>query len=225
MRPSRADPVDQLAQRHLLGRVHAGGRLVESDQLRIGRQGARHLEPALIAVAQGAGLVFGEAGDADVVEQLPRPRRDRRLLGLEARCAEHGADQSGMGAHVAADHHVLERRHVGEQADVLEGAGNARLGDLVHRARLVRLAAELEAAGVGRVEAGQHVEEGGLAGSVGADQAVDLAALDRDADVRQRLQAAEALGHAGHPQDEVRRSRRQRRGLRHAGFRSYAIRW
>ena len=102
-----------------------------------------------------------------------------------------------MGADVAPDHHVLERRHLGEQADVLEGAGDAGLGHFVHRRRLVGLAGQLEGAAVGRVQAGHHVEEGGLAGAVGADQAVDLAALDGDADVGQGLQAAEALGDAG----------------------------
>ena len=40
-----------------------------------------------------------------------------------------------------------------------------------------RGAAELEAARVGRVQAGDDVEEGGLAGAVRADQAVDLAGL------------------------------------------------
>src|SRR6185369_12723661 len=34
-----ADPVDQLAQQDLFGGVHAGGRLVQGDQLRVGGQG------------------------------------------------------------------------------------------------------------------------------------------------------------------------------------------
>jgi hypothetical protein len=45
---------------------------------------------------------------------------------------------------MAPDHHVLQRRHLGEQADVLEGAGDAGLGHLVHRRRLVGLAGQLE---------------------------------------------------------------------------------
>ena len=107
----------------------------------------------------------------------------------------------GVRPHVAADHDVLERGHVGEQADVLERARDAGLGDLVHRRRLVGLAAELEGSGVGRVESGENVEEGRLAGAVRTDQAVDLARLDRDADVRQRLQSAEALRDRRHPED------------------------
>src|SRR6185503_8672123 len=40
----------------------------------------------------------------------------------------------------------------------------------------------------------QHVEEGRLARAVRADQAVDLALADREAHLRERDEAAEALG-------------------------------
>ena len=51
-----------------------------------------------------------------------------------------------MRAYVAADHHVLERRHVGKEADVLERARDAGLGDAMHFGRRIRLAVELEGA-------------------------------------------------------------------------------
>ena len=50
---------------------------------------------------------------------------------------------------------------------------------------------------------GDDVEESGLAGAVGADQAVDLALVDLDAHVRQGLQPAEALGHALHIENNI----------------------
>src|ERR1019366_6541610 len=152
-----------------------------------------------------------------IVEQLLRAFRDRRFLGLEARRAKHRADQARMRSHVPADHHVLERRHLGEEADVLKGTGDARLCHFVYRARLVWLAAELEGARVRRVETGENVEEGRLACAVGADQAVDLAFLDRDADVGERLQAAEALRHAADLQDG--------RAFSHALLRRNELRW
>jgi hypothetical protein len=49
---------------------------------------------------------------------------------------------------VAAHHHVLQRGHLGEQPDVLEGARDAGLGHLVHGLGC-RPAAEHEAAAVG----------------------------------------------------------------------------
>ena len=57
-----ADLVDQLAQHQLLARVHAGGGFVERDQLGVGRQCARDLEPALVAVAECSRLVAGVLG-------------------------------------------------------------------------------------------------------------------------------------------------------------------
>src|SRR6185369_1111377 len=53
-----------------------------------------------------------------------------------------------------------------------------------------------EAAAVGRIQAGEDIEEGGLAGAVGTDQAIDLASLDGDAHIAEGLQAAEAFGNA-----------------------------
>ncbi|KAI1697406.1 hypothetical protein Ddc_19716 [Ditylenchus destructor] len=49
-----ADAVDQLAQHDLLGRVHAGGRLVQRQQLGVGGQGAGDFQAALVAVGQRA---------------------------------------------------------------------------------------------------------------------------------------------------------------------------
>mmetsp|Transcript_1047 Transcript_1047/g.2758 ORF Transcript_1047/g.2758 Transcript_1047/m.2758 type:complete len:297 (+) Transcript_1047:2737-3627(+) len=198
-----ADAVDQLAQHDLFGRIHAGGGLIERDQLGVGGQGPGDLQAALVAVAQSPRLEFGVLADADVVQQLLGTRLDGSLLGLERRRAQHGAEQTGTGADVAADHHVLQRRHLGEEADVLEGARDAGLGDLVHRLRRVGRAAEREAAAVRHIKPGDHVEEGGLASAVGADQAVDLARADLDADVGQGLHAAEALGRAADVQNDV----------------------
>jgi hypothetical protein len=50
------------------------------------------------------------------------------------------------------------------------------------------------AALIGLDQADDHVEAGGLAGAVGAEQADDLAAVDRQADVTHDLAAFVALG-------------------------------
>jgi hypothetical protein len=46
--------------------------------------------------------------------------------------------------------------------------------------------------------AGDDVDQGGLAGAVRSDETDDLARREIEADVVQRDEAAEALGHAGH---------------------------
>src|SRR5581483_10901696 len=49
---ARANRLEQPPQRLALGRVHAGGGLVEREQPRLGRERARDLEPALVAVGE-----------------------------------------------------------------------------------------------------------------------------------------------------------------------------
>ena len=109
------------------------------------------------------------------------------LLASLRRQPEHRRKGAGMRADMPPDHDVLEHGHLGKEADVLEGAGNARLGHLVHGGRRVGLAVEFEAPGIRRVEPGDDIEEGGLAGAVRSDQAIDLPACDRDADIGESL--------------------------------------
>ena len=108
---------------------------------------------------------------------------------------------------VHAHQHVLEARHRREQADVLERAPDAEVRDRVRRQAGDVAAVEQDLAGRRRVDARQHVEERGLAGAVGADQADDRPARDDEVDVVARHQAAELLAHAPSPRAGCRPSR------------------
>src|SRR6266480_1178421 len=191
-----ADCLNEPAQGKRFRRVHAGSRLVERKQLRLGGERARDLEASLVAVGQAARGVVGAAADPDIVEQLGRARFDLFFFFDGLSVSEHGADDTGMAAHVTADHHVLERRQVGEQTDILERARNACGGYLVRLQAGQVAPVEQERAGVWRVKPRQHVEERGLAGAVGADQAENFAGADGKRDFRKRLHAAKALGDA-----------------------------
>ena len=96
---------------------------------------------------------------------------------------------------VGADEDVLERRHVGEEPDVLERARDAELGDLELLALAERLAEVAHRTRGGLVDAGHDVEAGRLAGAVGADEAEDLALVDVEAHLVERDDAAEAQRH------------------------------
>ncbi len=191
--PSRRMSSSSGAQRRGLGGVHAGRRLVQRQELGLRGERTRDLEPALVAVREMLRERVGALRDADVVEQLVGALLDRLFLGAGLRVAEDRAEHVRVRAHVATDHHVLERGQVREQADVLERPRDAALGDLVRLEPGERLAVEDELAVVLLIDAGQHVEETRLAGAVGADQPVDLAVADREAHVRERVDAAEAL--------------------------------
>ena len=82
---------------------------------------------------------------------------------------------------MASDEDVLQHGHVGEEPDVLEGAGDACLGDQVGLGRQDGALVADRALG-GDVQPGEAVEEGGLAGAVGADESDDLARVDGEVD-------------------------------------------
>ena len=97
---------------------------------------------------------------------------------------------------MAAEHEVVEHRHVGEQLDVLERARDADGRDLVRPApRQLVLSAggavKQDAPALRPVEAADAVEQAGLAGAVGADDGHDLAVVDVEAHAVERGDAAE----------------------------------
>jgi hypothetical protein len=92
---------------------------------------------------------------------------------------------------VGAGHDVLEDGQRREQRHVLERAGDADLDDLVGGDAQEVPLVERDLAGVGLVQPADDVEEGGLAGPVGADQGADLALLDGEREAVERHDAAE----------------------------------
>ena len=110
--------------------------------------------------------------------------RGRALLARDAPAgaAHWRGSRSRCGS--GADHDVVEHLMRAEQREVLEGAADAERGDAVARHLRAAAGRRTRCAAVAVVEAGQAVEQGGLAGAVGADQAGDLAR--RDVEARRR---------------------------------------
>src|SRR6266404_6123891 len=88
---------------------------------------------------------------------------------------------------------VVERRHAPEGAHHLPRPGHAETADALGPGARDVGAVEGDAPLVGMHVAGDAVEERGLAGAVGTDEADDLARLDGERDLLVGEQAAEAL--------------------------------
>jgi hypothetical protein len=99
---------------------------------------------------------------------------------------------------VATRHDVVERRHPLEERDVLEGTGDPLGGRVVGAHLLARLPLVGNLAVLGVIEPVDDVEHGALAGPVGTDDGADLLFPDVEADVLQRLHAAEGEAHVVH---------------------------
>ena len=177
----RVDLVPEVAPR--LG-IDAGGRLVEQQKLRARQRAGAERQTLLPAARQFAGQLLLAAGEA---EPLDRRARGRNGLGD----AVDAADEFQVLAHreVLVERELLRHvadlalDHVGLRADVVAEAGAGAL--------------------VGREQAAQHADGGGLAGAVGAEEAVDRAALDLHGQVAHHRAPVETLGQALHVDDDV----------------------
>src|SRR5690606_11682971 len=188
---------------HRFGRIHARRRFIERQQLGLGGQRTSDLETALIAVGQGTRDVVGAVCDAHVLEQFIGTLLDIALFLEGGAISKHGAEHARMRAHVTPDHHVLDRTEVGKQADVLKRSSQPHLRNFVRLQPCELMPHEVGSAHFRLIEAGEHVEERGLAGTVGTDQAVDVALADAEAHVRQGLQTTESFADAVHHQQQL----------------------
>src|ERR687897_226922 len=102
---------------------------------------------------------------------------------------------------VPAEHEVVDQRQVGEQLDALKGAGNAERRDVVRTAAGDVVAVEVHAALLRAVDAGHQVEQGRLAGAIGADDGEQLPRLDGEGHTIDRDHAGETQGHVAYVED------------------------
>ena len=170
---ARGDCLERLVQRLGLGGIETGGRLVEQQHARRGEQGAHQLDSFLDPVRQSARHLArialqprgGERCTRFLAPAIGPAEADRLQQGADARCSR-----------VLRDHHVLEHREVRHQPNVLEGARQAATNAQARRQRGDVGSLQHDAAGIGRIHAGDQVEHGGLAGAVRADEREALAA-------------------------------------------------
>ena len=181
---------DQVA--HLLAAdgIEPGHRFVEDDQLRIAHQRLRDPDPLQHALGE---LAQGPA--ARVVEADARDQAIGAAASLRRRHVAQRADEI----------QELFRREVIVEVGALGQVADPALGRQARHRQPQHLGAP-----AGREdEAHQHLEGGGLAGAVGAQEPEDLAAMDVEADVFHRLDAlaeeaqAEGLGQSDGSEDHL----------------------
>src|SRR6266404_3063756 len=196
---------------------HARGRLVQEQQRGIRGERPGQLEAPLLAVGQVAGQLVRLVAQPGHREQLRALLPLPLLVGAPARVPADHVPEAERHPAVHPDQHVLDGGHAGEQADVLEGPADAELGDLVGAAALHHGVPEADDAFLRHVDAGEDVEEGGLARSVGPDDRGDVPFLEGEVHRVERGQAAEPLAHPAGLQQRHQRSSSSSRWRRLAG--------
>src|SRR5581483_3140518 len=171
---------------------HARGRLVHQDQPGpLGQQGGQ-LDDAAGPGGQLAHELVGEGGQADEAEEaLGLPLLPALRL-ASPRQAQHGREGGGDVLALQGQLHVLQDRHGREELPALERAGDAEVGAEVGWGVGDVDAVSGDGAAVHTGHARHAVEQRALARPVHADEADDLAGLDPQRHVVERLDAAEA---------------------------------
>src|SRR5680860_211401 len=116
---------------------------------------------------------------------------DASLLGERREATEDPGPRVVGDLEMLGSHQVLQDRCSLDQADVLEGAADAHGGPRMHRHLRDVLPPVTHFALRGLVEAGDAVEQRGLACPVGTDDPDDLPLAGAQADLLQRLDAPE----------------------------------
>ncbi len=161
-------PADLPAELHLRAGVEGGGRLVQQQQARIGRQRSSQRHPLRLTTREGPGTGRHVGGEAHPLQPFPGT-----VPGLTAR---HPPAAQAEGD-------VLQGAHVGEQQVVLEHeAHGTPFGwdpELPRRVLQHLVVKDDPAPGQGD-ETGEGPHHGGLPRAIGANDGHDLAVGDSD---------------------------------------------
>ena len=162
-------------------RVEAGRRLVEDQHAGPAHEARAQVEPAPHAAGVGPDGAVGGVGEVQALQRLLGPHL--RLLGAQA------VQPSDHLQVLSAGQHLVDCGVLPGQAD--HGADGDGLADDVQ-------AVDLRPAGIGAEQGGQHLDEGGLAGPVRAEEPEDGGGRHLQVHPIEGLGLAEGLADAGH---------------------------
>src|SRR5574337_1574833 len=185
------EPADDAGEIGDLGLAQGGGRLVHDDEPRLHRKRAGNLDELLL-------------GDGEIAHQRHRVALQADALAKRARLLGEAAPAHKQpGARLAADEHVLGDRHVGGEGELLVNSRDAGALRLVRRLELNLFAEELDRSLIGRLGAGEDLEQRRFARAVLAEQRVNFGRPDFKMRVLERPHAGEAIAEAGHFADRA----------------------
>src|SRR5262249_30669455 len=163
------------------------------------------LDALHVAVRKILACTLGRVGHADLGEEL-----DRSLAMAVRECRAEAEDFAVVAHQRYLD--VLGHRHRAEGRRHLKGAAAAEPPNVARPAAGCAPGGEFDIAAIGRELPVDHVETGRFPRAVGADQRQELAFTDVEADVLDRVHAAEGLRQVANAEHA------------HAGFLRAAIR-
>src|SRR5512143_3289190 len=168
-----ADPRDQPSHIVRFPHVQPGRGFIEQEELRLAGERPADLDDALLAVGEADRLRSGMGADPEQFHDLVALLTDPPLLLPRERQVQHPGKESRPAVDVAADHDVLEDRHLREEPDMLERPHHASGRDLAGGHAVDLRPPENDLAGIRGEESGDQVEDRRLPRTVRPDQGLD----------------------------------------------------
>ena len=170
----------------LLRRQHRR-RLVEHEDVGVAVERLQDLDPLLLPHRDVLDARLRVDGETEPLGDVPHP-----VVGLA------DVEERAAVRRLGGEHDVLRHRHHRDQHEVLMHHPDAGVDRGLRRAELDRLARDHDLALVRVVEPVEDVHQGRLAGTVLAEQRVDLALAQVEVDVVVGHGARKALGDVAH---------------------------
>lgn len=188
--PACAQVLDDPEEGLDLARLQRGGGFVHDDDLGVDRDGAGEGDHLLGADAQGVQGPLRVDAYAETVEQFG---------GLTVHTTE--VDQAETVLRLTPEEDVARHAHQRDEVHLLVDRGDTGLLRLERPGEGDLLPGQPQLALVGLVDAGQHLDQGGLAGSVLPHQCVGLPGAQGEGDVVEGDDAREPLAHRARFED------------------------
>jgi len=184
--PKRSNQLEQPAGVAL---VERGRRLVHDDDAGIERQRLGDLDQLLLGDRQRLDRCVGVDPRGDAQKQAARPIPHR------------GAVEQAAARRLKPEEDVVGDAALGQQAELLVDDADPGPARLDRMPEGDGLAAKLDLAFVGPVDAAEHLHQGRLAGAVLPADRMNFPGMAVEADIVERPHAGETLADAAHRQD------------------------
>jgi len=179
--------------------IHSCGRFIQKQDRWLRCHGACDLQTSLCAIGKIFGVFIDELFQADFFKYPVTVFDNFLFFSYRGWISEDGAGYTGRHTAMTADHDVFQYGHILKKTDVLKCTGHTLLGDMVgfHTLDKLFFSPGWDDGNIpfcGWIDTGDAVKEGGLSGTIGANQRHDFPLPDSQVDVVEGSETAKVFG-------------------------------
>jgi hypothetical protein len=174
--------------------IHACCGFVEEQEFGKRSQSSGDFQPSLVTIGKILCQEVALPSEVDELEEAPRFFCRFFFFLFGSRQPAHNAKKPCIQTAMEACENILHGCEVGEEANILIGAGNSKTDDPVRQQANEGMVVKKNLPGFRPVKAGDAIEKGRLASTIGPDDTVDAMFFDLYVQFTYGNQPTEAFG-------------------------------